>query len=105
MRKIHLISVETQQQEAGQLESKVDEIQKTSAPNLRIGLGYQIAAKGRIQWEVISKDIESLRTKLDVFCAREDMRINKCQRTVCQHFCKWRRGLDGVSKANIQNKH
>ena len=75
MRMIRLLSIEAQRPDARHLGERLYVIQKTSSPNLKISLGHQIAAKGLIQWEIISRDIENLRTKLVVFCARENISI------------------------------
>ena len=77
MRRVHLLTVESQEQEAMRLIAKVHEIQRSSSLNLKIGLGHQVATKGQINWEIVSKDIESLRTKLSIFVTKsEELHIN-----------------------------
>ena len=99
MRRIRLLTVESQEQEEMRLTEKVHEIQRLSSLNLKVGFGHQVATKGRINWEVVFKDIENLRTKLSVFCAQEGIYVTKSEEL---HI---KASYVGISKTYIQNKH
>ena len=69
---------------------KVHEIQKSSSLGLKIGLGRQVATKGGIHWEVVSRDIEGIRTKLTMFCTQEgiDVTSNEGLHSTHQPLCR-----------------
>ena len=81
---------------------KVHEIQRLSSLNLKVGLGRQVASKGIINWEVVSKDIENLRTKLSVFCAQEGIDVTKSEELHINLFASERQAMSGYPKLTFR---
>ena len=102
MRRIRLLTVESQEQEATHLTEKVHEIQRLSSLNLKVGLGDQVATKGHINWEIVLKDIENLRTKLSIFCAQEGIDVTRSEELHISLFASERQAMTGYPKLTFR---
>ena len=94
MRRIHLLTIKHQEaQENVVLQEMMHEIQETSLV-MNIYLKRHSSARGRIVWEIMSKDIESLRTELSLICAKEGMDVEESNKLQIHLFVSKERAME-----------
>jgi hypothetical protein len=75
MRRIKLLTAESEEQGTKKLINKLTELQESSSVGLDISIGRQKPASGEVQWEISSKGMESIRTELTMFCTQEGISV------------------------------